>query len=269
MANEVSTDLIEKIREADMVLVGVGEDLQVKLEELEKIPAFVEKRNELMDDENGEYWYPYLIRHFLQPEFFPEKVKFYQKVKTLLEGKNYFVVSLCTDDIMKSVFSADKSAEKCVYPCGGYDKLQCPRNCNEKISAFPSELSQNMIKWIDSEISLKDMEMPVCPDCGEALVFNQIGCGNYAETYLDRWKRYQLWLEGTMNCSLTILELGVGMRYPSAFRWPVEKIIAYQKKAFLYRVHETLYHLPAEGSERASSVKQDPEKYIMNIVEDT
>ncbi len=265
MSNEIKEEMLQRIKDSDMVLVGIGEDLQVSLKELESIPEFLHKRDELMEEDRGEEFYPYLIRSFLNSERFPEKKDFYLKLKELLQGKNCFFVSLCTDDIMKTVFSDDKSAVKCVYPCGGFDKLQCPDNCAEEIVQFPTELSQNMIKWINNDISFKELELPVCPHCGKTLVFNQVGGGNYAETYLNQWKRYQMWLEGTMNRSLTILELGVGMLFPSVFRWPVEKIIAYQKKAFLYRVHPSLYHLPENGSERACSVKKDPEEFIMNI----
>ena len=51
-------------------------------------------------------------------------------------------------------------------------------------------------------------------------------------------ERYLSWQAGTVNRTLTILELGEGFASPTVMRWPFEKIIFFNRKALLYRVNE-------------------------------
>ena len=51
MSNEIKEEMLQRIKDSDMVLVGIGEDLQVSLKELESIPEFLHKRDELMEED--------------------------------------------------------------------------------------------------------------------------------------------------------------------------------------------------------------------------
>ena len=53
------------------------------------------------------------------------------------------------------------------------------------------------------------------------------------------------WLQGTLHKKLVILELGAGMKYPDILRFPFERMVYFNKKAELIRVHDKLYQLPA------------------------
>ena len=57
-----------------------------------------------------------------------------------------------------------------------------------------------------------------------------------------------------MNKKLLVLELGVGMRFPSVIRWPFEKVVFFNQKAFLCRVNEKLYHLTEELAEKGCGI---------------
>ena len=58
------------------------------------------------------------------------------------------------------------------------------------------------------------------------------------------------YLQGTINKKVCLLEIGVGMKYPSVIRWPFEKITFYNQKSELFRVHSRLYQISEEIKDR-------------------
>ena len=82
------------------------------------------------------------------------------------------------------------------------------------------------------------------------------------EGYLDQWNVYTKWLQGTMNRGLCVLELGVGMNYPGVIRFPFEKMVYYNQKAFLYRVHSRLYQLGAKIADRGRGIAENPVDFL-------
>mgnify|MGYP003307054933 CR=1 FL=1 len=61
---------------------------------------------------------------------------------------------------------------------------------------------------------------------------NHIGAKKYSEEgYLKKWNLYMKWLQGSLNRNIRILELGVGMKYPSVIRWSFEKVTLINNKA--------------------------------------
>ena len=254
-------DLLHKnIDTSKYFLIGLGEDVQVPLSEMESHPLFLAKRNELEALEDGDAYYPFLIRYFLQPEFCEKQVSFYKKLKEFCAGKNYFILSTVTDDLIYSVFSEE---DHVVTPCGGYRKLQCSDSSHQEIVDFPKDFWENFCRWVEGKTPLSDIKLPTCPKCGKLLSFNQVSSENYMEDdYLTKWKLYTKWLEGTMNRDLMIMELGAGMMFPSVIRWPFEKLSFYNKKSCFYRVNETIPQLPDNKQEKAYSVDANPFEFV-------
>lgn len=252
--------LAQDIRDAELVLVGIGREMQVKLQTLKKIPDFNKKFLELEEDQKKEWLYPFLIRYYLRKEFHPEIAEAYEHLKGMLEDKNYFIVSLSTDDLIrKTGFREDRIT----LPCGTYDRLQCAENCSGKLFPVEEEGWESVCSWVEGRMPLEQLAEPRCPDCGASLVMNQYGQAKYNEEgYLENWKKYTKWLQGTVNRKLCILELGAGMEFPSIIRWPFEKICFYNQKSSFYRVHDSLYQLSEEIKMRGESVKKDPVAYL-------
>lgn len=73
----------------------------------------------------------------------------------------------------------------------------------------------------------------------------------------SRWDMYTKWIQGTLHKRLVVLELGAGMKYPDILRFPFERIVYFNRKAELIRVHNRLYQLPAELKGRGVSVPAD------------
>ncbi len=156
--------IINHIKDAELVLVGIGEQFAA--------------------DRAGE-----------------AVVRAYEKLSFFLEGKNYFVITTCTDGLLHQAGLKE-------------DRIVCP-------------LSEENG---DAEENGKEM---------------------------SAWDRYMKWLQGTLNRKLLVLELGVGLICPEVIRFPFEKVVFYNQKAELIRVHHKLFQLPAELNGRGISVCED------------
>lgn len=254
--------LREKISGADMVLVGIGEEFgcsEKKLMESERYQELLSKVKE-----ENEWMLPYFYAKISEKEVNQDA---YRRLGELLSGKNYFIISLRTDDIVY----ANKfglTEDRIVTPCGGIRKLQCEENCMDKIYNIPEIMEQDIEKMWSDNCCNKRTEKLKCPDCGKSLVFNKIGVAQYCETdYLPQWEKYTKWLQGTLNRNLCILELGVGMKYPSIIRWPFEKMAFFNQKATIFRVHSKLYQLTEELRDKGYAVEMNPIEFLVNSFE--
>lgn len=252
--------LSEDIKEAELVLVGIGNEMQVKIQTLKEISNFREKLFLLEKKQEKGWLIPFLIRYYLKEEFHPEIMQAYENLKRLLYDKNYFIVSLSTDDLIRKIgFQEDRIT----LPCGTYDALQCMENCNDTLFSVEEQLWDKVCGWIEDKVSLEELTEPICPNCGAALVMNQYGEPKYYEGgYLESWKKYTKWLKGTVNKKLCVLELGVGMEFPSVIRWPFEKMCFYNQKCSFWRVHSSLYQLSEEIKIRGKSIKENPMVFL-------
>lgn len=191
--------------------------------------------------------------------------KAYANLRRLLAEKDYFVISLCMDDMIYTSFSHE---EKVVCPCGGLALLQCSDACTKEF--YPvEEMCAEVLPYLENAQwrAAQDM-LPMCPKCGKPLTFNNIRTENYLEDgYLEQWEKYKTWLQSTINRRLCIIELGVGMQFPSVIRWAFDKLAYYNQKAEFYRIHSTLYQHTKENGERGYSIKEHGLDFLLSADE--
>ena len=78
------------------------------------------------------------------------------------------------------------------------------------------------------------------------------------------WDKYMKWLSCTLNKKLVILEMGCLLgKDMRIVRWPFEKTVMYNLKSELIRVNETCPFIPAEISERATSIKCNSVDFLL------
>ena len=221
----MENNIRQLIEEADLVLVGIGN-------EFEK-------------------------RRFLAEE---DALQALNNLALILQKKNYFVVSTCTNDIAKK---SQLQSDRIVQPCGSSAKKQCVNRCEEGLQ----ELNSQEYEALSSErFEPEEMDLGKCPKCGSNLVLNTVYTESYDENgYLKDWSRYTKWLQGTLNKKLCILELGVDLSYPSIIRWPFEKVAFYNNKAHFVRVNEKLYHMSEEIKEKGISVSKNAVEWLSEM----
>lgn len=251
-----------QIERSDKILLGIGEEFQYDWDALIQDQRYQEIEAEIADREEYLWITPFIQKMILQQYRENKWEKAYANLNKMLAGRDYFVVSLCMDDY---IYKAGLDEERIVTPCGGFRRMQCDHNCCHELSDIPQDSYEAVQQYYRGEVPIDTLKEPVCTKCGAKLRFNQLGVTKYAEEgYLDRWNAYTKWLQGTVNRYLCILELGVGMAYPTIIRFPFEKIVYYNQKAFMYRVHSKLYQMSEETGGRGVGIQAFPVEYMGN-----
>lgn len=255
------TKLKEKIEDAQLLLIGIGEDFQYDWNALLQDARYQEIEQEIGEDEKNIWIVPFLQKMILRQGQEDKWKESYNALAKLVNDKNYFIVSLCMDD---RIYEAQLDRQRIVTPCGGFRKMQCDHNCSGKLVDMPLESYEAVLKYYRKEIPLSALHEPTCETCGDKLRFNQLGVSKYAEEgYLEQWDSYTKWLQGTVNKKLCVLELGVGLEYPKIIRFPFEKIVFYNQKAFMYRIHPMVYQVGGEISDRGIGIRENPVDFLI------
>ncbi|MCM1235392.1 MAG: hypothetical protein NC489_35275 [Ruminococcus flavefaciens] len=253
-------EIREKLEDAELVLVGLGEAFQYDWGVLLRDDRYREIEQEIGDDGKYDWIIPFLQKMILRRGCEERWERAYQVLGAMLRDKNYFVVSLCMDDYL---YGAGIDEKRVVTPCGGFRRMQCDQNCAGKLYEMPEDSYEAVLRYYKGELPLGALKEPRCEDCGGKLRFNQLGVTRYAEEgYLEQWNVYTKWLQGTVNKKFFMLELGAGMAYPGIIRFPFEKMTYYNRKAFLCRVHPHLYQLGEEISVRGQGIAEDPVDFL-------
>lgn len=172
----------------------------------------------------------------------PDALAAYNNLSNLLEGKNYFIVSLCMDDV---IYNSELKTDRIVTPLGGNRFKQCIDACTNE---------------------LYDVTINTCPKCGKELVYNNILAENYVEEgYLPMWDKHKKWLVGTLNKSILVLEMGVSMKFPQIVRWPFERIALLNNKAHFIRVNEKLPQTNAELKDKSESIHEASVEWLKTL----
>lgn len=237
----------EQLAQAELVLVGLGEEFDAACQ-LKDVEAFVRGR-QLLQDENKSWLVPAWGEYCADRQGLDAVRPVLEKLVNLLDGKNYYVVSVSTNSVIASVM---EGIDRLVMPCGSVLFKQCGHGCEGEIFPVAKEdvtlLNAFFQKLWDGRFESEEVTMlGSCRRCGYPMTLNNVYADGYDENgYLEEWKRYTKWLQGTLNRRLLLLELGVSLGFPSVIRRPFERIATYNKKAFLCRVNDNFYQLPED-----------------------
>ena len=216
-------EYVDKISDADLILVGIGKEFEENKFKCEQ-----------------------------------KAIEALKELKRLLEGRNYYVITICTNSILKR---AGFPEERIVSPCGNVEMKQCTNNCEGSLQMLTEE-DKDLV-----EESLKQDVLPTlgkCPKCGSDMVLNNVYAKQYDENgYLRNWKLYTKWLQGTLNKKLCVLELGTDLTFPSIIRWPFEKVAYYNQKAVFIRVNADLYHMTEELKDKGIAIAQNAIDWLL------
>lgn len=275
MRQEDRQDSIQKvlddIQDADMVLVGLGEEF----DDVRSVRAAegYERGRELLEKSDQSFLIPAWQGLFRErvPEETADRKEGLQRLAGCLAEKNYFVVSVSTNSEIARI---PWRTGRLVMPCGSDMRCQCDNSCEEHLRLLCSEEAESVRRrlaaWLETDFqggaeALEGL-LGECSACGKKMVLNNVYSEEYDENgYLADWQNYTKWLQGTLNRKLLVLELGVGMRFPSVIRFPFEKIAYLNQKAKFYRVHENLYQLTEKLAEKGTGIAKNAIDWLQNL----
>lgn len=260
--NMRTEEIRSDIENADLVLVGLGEEFQDekrlrKSEEYERGCEFLK--------EAGSQWLLPAWGEYCSGRLEDQIEAALRKLADVLENKNYFVVSTAVDS---RIARAPWKPGRLVMPCGSGLQKQCGKGCAGSVGELDEQDRKDLERFFQGIYenrgeSVEAPELGVCSQCGERMILNNIFAENYDEQgYLEQWKQYTKWLQGTLNRKLAVLELGVSLRFPSVIRWPFEKVVYFNKQAFLVRVNEKLYQLTEELGQKACGIPKNTIEWL-------
>ncbi len=232
----------QQIEDANLVVVGLGEEWNVSLD-----AAKSEAYGRVMHDLQARPDYQWLLPYFYYYLTDDKLMEAYKTLFGMLEGKNYYVVATTVN----RSFTPFVRDGRFVMPCGTEEFMR-----DEALSASADQAAfmGSLEQYVKGEISFEDI-LFVKDDQGQVVPFNNIYASSYKEEgYLPQWTKYMNWLQGTMNRKVCLLELGAGLQFPSVVRFPFEKLTYFNQKAVCFRVHRNLYQLTEEMAERSISV---------------
>ena len=130
MSNDFLCEIKEKVADADLVLVGIGEQLAVPTRFMEQ----EERYSSLLENDNNAERLPYLQQIFIKEDE-KEYIEFYNRLFELIENKNYYVLTTNADDV---IYKSNIDANRIVAPCGSVKQFVC-KECKGAIEHFEEE----------------------------------------------------------------------------------------------------------------------------------
>lgn len=270
------------LKDADHVLVGVASGLSAAgglnyfdpelvrkwFPEYHKsgfrsLPAIQSVYWDLSKCEPKRYW-GYWARHIDYIRYQAPVAKPYVNLKSLLDGKDYFIASTNADGQLDK---AGFPREKIYAPQGDYRYFQCAVPCCEEVYDN-AEMIRQMVDNMLGTFDVRPEDIPHCIHCGAPLVPNLRCDSTFVEApHITNTNDYETWLNGKDGGSLLLLELGVGYQTPGIIRFPFEGSVMLNEQSFLVRVNLEHAEIPQPIQRRAMGIQADIAQVLRDVVE--
>lgn len=248
------------IEDSEVVLIGIGYGFQYNGLDEKLMEIFNKKREKEGVENEVEWLLPFFKSYSCQNCKDTKLQNAYEHLYQLVKDKNYFVVTLNEDD---KIFQSGFAKDKITAPCGSMSRLQCVNGCQESIKESEAIVNHIIKEIRNPDRKLGEIERPCCEKCGGHLVFNTVEQEHYIESgYMKSWEKYRLWLTGTLNRKICLLELGTDFKYPSIIRWAFEKVAFINEKATFIRINEKYPQFTEELKGKAYAYNENPVEFF-------
>ncbi len=270
--------LSKVIKEADAIIVGAGSGLSTSAgfdysgERLKKyFGDFVEKYGMTdmytgcftsfeSNEERWAYWSRWAWIHRYNP--LPKNTL--EVLRSLLEGKDYFVLTTNIDHIFQR---AGFSKDHLCYTQGDFGLFQCSKPCH-------TDTYDNYEILKEMHEQEKDMKVPTeliphCPKCGAEMDFNLFWDDTFVrdEGWHIAHDRYEDYLKSHRQGKVLYLELGVGFNSPGVIKIPFWQMAAQNTDAVLASVNLINPCYPEILKDRSIVISHDIDEVIKELKE--
>lgn len=262
---------------ADYVLIGAGAGLSAAAgltyggkRFTDNFPEFIEKYG--MTDMYSACFYPfpseearwgYWSKHVYVNRIHPQALPLYQKLKELVNDKNYFVLTTNADH---QFYKADFGEDKIFATQGDYGFIQCMRGCHSK--TYDDIKMMNQMHQARKDCLVPSYMIPKCPVCGGPMNMN-LRCDQYFvedDAWHEAESRFGAFLDECQDKNTVLLELGIGFNTPTIVRFPFEKLAREKKNMILVRLNLDEAIVPEGLGERAIGINADMERSVSDIL---
>ena len=261
--------LSELFSDFDLCIIGIGDEWNWVKRGI-KYDSRYKEILEYCSNEGNRWLLPIVEYEYAYYNIDNKIADAYRALKKLVGDKKHFIVS---DIFLQDALLYGFDYERAVYPCGNFMFLQTNDESDgllnaEKTKEFREVVDKVHSLIIDNNGKIGDTSFSKPFKDGKEWYLNQKR-GEYKNIkyneapYKDGWGKYMTYLTQTINKKLLLLELGVGLDYPTVIRWPFEKVAFANDKAHLVRVHEKLYHHTPEIAAKTDSIKMNSVDYIL------
>lgn len=209
-------------------------------------------------EEHWAYWsrYIYINRYGQEPG------KVYQRLRSLLEGKDYFILTTNVDHCFQR---AGFDKHRLFYTQGDYGLWQCSVPCCAR--TYDNEDAVRLMISRQKDMRIPSELIPRCPVCGAPMSMNlradstfveDEGWRRAAERYLDFLRRHD-------GLNLLFLELGVGGNTPGIIKYPFWQMTAKNPRATYACVNYGEAYAPEEIAGRSICIDGDIGEVLENL----
>ena len=200
-----------------------------------------------------EYW-AYWSRYIYINRYLDAPKPVYEKLLSLLKGKDYFVLTTNVDHCFQKA-GFDKN--RLFYTQGDYGLFQCSEPCCQE--TFDNEaVIREMVKRQEN-MKIPSELLPVCPHCGKPMTMNLRCDDTFVED--EGWhraaERYENFLRTRSGQSILFLELGVGYNTPVIIKYPFWQMTAKNSHATYACINQGQAVCPQEIDRQAICIDAD------------
>ncbi|EPH67196.1 hypothetical protein D931_00924 [Enterococcus faecium 13.SD.W.09] len=225
----------QKITEAEAIVIGAGSGLSAAAGLTYSGERFKKYFRDYIDhyhltdmysagfypfDSLETYW-GYWSKHVFHNRYQPEALPLYKELLSLVEEKNYFVITTNVDhQFQKTGF--DK--RRLFYTQGDYGLFQCSLACHNKTYENESLIMQMVHQ--QSQFKIPKHLIPYCPKFGQPMRVNLRIDQFFVQD--DGWEsaanRYKEFLENYLGTKIVFWEIGIGNNTPSIIKYPFQEM---------------------------------------------
>lgn len=201
-------------------------------------------------EERWAYWSRFIACNRYDTE--PREV--YLQLKSLLEGKNYFVLTTNVDHQFQA---AGFEKTRLFYTQGDYGLFQCAEPCRQE-TWDNEEAIREMVRR-QSDMRIPTDLIPICPNCGKQATMNLRSDDRFVEDagWLAAGRRYQDFLAQNQDSRILFMELGVGYNTPGIIKYTFWRMTARNPQAVYLCINNREAACPSEIAMQSVCINQD------------